>query len=184
MKPELLRQEHSLNVLIAKVEYIMTEIGFKVGEPHFIDARSPNYYPVPAELHEDIFNLLKSQYSDGLYSHQAEAIRKFIDDEQDICLATSTSSGKSLAFMTAAADLLRYDSLAKIIAFYPVKALIRDQLRKWEEIFEPLNLKFGFIDGNVAIEDRLNICRKKFFDFDDSRCNSCLVNEQSKHKGD
>lgn len=101
MKPTFLQQEYGLNVLAVKVEKIMTEIGFKVSEPHFIDARSPNFQPVPTELHEDIFNFLKSQYSNGLYSHQAEAIRKFIDDEQDICLATSTSSGKSLAFMTA-----------------------------------------------------------------------------------
>ncbi len=160
MNPEFLRQEHGLNVLTAKVEQIMTQIGFKVSEPHFIDARSPNFHPVPAELHEDIFNFLKNTYSNGLYSHQAEAIRKFIDDEQDICLATSTSSGKSLAFMTATADLLKYNPLAKVIAFYPVKALIRDQLRKWKEIFEPLNLKFGFIDGSVAVEERLNILKK------------------------
>ncbi|HQU83098.1 MAG TPA: DEAD/DEAH box helicase, partial [Pyrinomonadaceae bacterium] len=160
MQPEFLRQEHSLNVLTAKVERIMTEIGFTVSEPHFIDSRSPDFYPVPTELHEEVFSFLKNKYSNGLYSHQAEAIRKFIDDEQDICLATSTSSGKSLAFMTATADLLKYDTSAKVIAFYPAKALIRDQTRKWQEIFDFLGLSLGFIDGSVAIEERLNILHK------------------------
>lgn len=149
-----------MNVLTAKVERIMTEIGFTVSEPHFIDSRSPDFYPVPTELHEEVFSFLKNKYSNGLYSHQAEAIRKFIDDEQDICLATSTSSGKSLAFMTATADLLKYDTSAKVIAFYPAKALIRDQTRKWQEIFDFLGLSLGFIDGSVAIEERLNILHK------------------------
>jgi DEAD/DEAH box helicase domain-containing protein len=157
MKSEILPQEHNLNVLTAKVELILSEIGFKTSEPHFIDARESNLYPVPAELHEDVFKFLKKSYPDGLYSHQAEAIRKYIDDEQDICLATSISSGKSLAFMTATADLLKFDSSAKVIAFYPAKALIRDQLRKWKSLFEPLNLKLGHIDGSIKTEDRINI---------------------------
>jgi len=142
MQSDSIRQRHKLDILTAKVELILTEIGFKTSEPHFVNARELKPHPVPTELHQDVYKFLKESYPQGLYSHQAEAMRKYTEDEQDICLATSTSSGKSLTFMTMAADLLKDDSTAKVIAFYPAKALIRDQLRKWESLFKPLNLKY------------------------------------------
>ena len=157
MQSDSIRQRHKLDILTAKVELILTEIGFKTSEPHFVNVRELKSHPVPTELHQDVYKFLKESYPQGLYSHQAEAMRKYTEDEQDICLATSTSSGKSLTFMTMAADLLKDDSSAKVIAFYPAKALIRDQLRKWENLFKPLNLKLGYIDGSIKTENRLNI---------------------------
>jgi len=48
-------------------------------------------------------------------------------DREDICLATSTASGKSLAFISAAIERLLRDSTARVLALHPARALIQDQ---------------------------------------------------------
>ena len=60
---------------------------------------------VTADLNTSLQAVLSSQFPKGLYSHQAEAIRAVLKGH-DVCLATQTASGKSLVFMTAAADLM------------------------------------------------------------------------------
>jgi DEAD/DEAH box helicase domain-containing protein len=75
----------------------------------------------------------------------------------DICLSTSTASGKSLVFMAVAVDLILRDQNSKVLAFYPARALIQDQIEKWEAILKPLDIRFGYIDGGVAMEKRLPI---------------------------
>jgi DEAD/DEAH box helicase domain-containing protein len=78
---------------------------------------------------------------------------------EDVCLATSTASGKSLVFMSVAADLLRRCPAAKVLALYPARALIQDQLEKWRSILDPLGLRIGYIDGSVSSGDRAEILR-------------------------
>lgn len=62
-------------------------------------------------------------------------------------MATATASGKSLVFMTAAADILLRNSHAQMLVSHPVKALIQDQIEKWIELLRPFDLVPGFIDG-------------------------------------
>jgi DEAD/DEAH box helicase domain-containing protein len=69
---------------------------------------------------------------------------------QDVCLATPTASGKSLVFMAAAIHLAHRDPAARILALYPSKALIQDQLDKWKQALVPHGLAVAFIDGSVA----------------------------------
>jgi DEAD/DEAH box helicase domain-containing protein len=94
----------------------------------------------------------------GLYRHQAAALQAFLDGS-DVCLATSTASGKSLVFMAAATDLLLTDSRATVLALYPAKALIQDQIRKWRTQLDAFQIPFGYIDGGVPTDARREILR-------------------------
>lgn len=63
----------------------------------------------------------------GLYLHQAEALRLGMD-RQDLILATSTASGKTMSFGLPVLDALARDEDATALFLYPLKALTHDQL--------------------------------------------------------
>ena len=113
---------------------------------------------MPAALQPAVRSLLLSKHPAGLYSHQAEAIGSALAGH-DVCLSTSTASGKSLGFITVAADLLQREPDARVLALYPAKALIHDQQRKWRQLLTPLGIPLGYIDGDVPHERRSDILR-------------------------
>src|SRR5262249_37034380 len=39
----------------------------------------------------------------------------------------------------------------------PAKALIQDQIEKWRSVLDPFGIRFGFIDGTVPIDRRMEI---------------------------
>lgn len=59
--------------------------------------------------------------------------------------------------MSVAAHLVCSDRFSKILAIYPARALIQDQLAKWREFLEPFGIRIGFIDGSVAVAERAAI---------------------------
>jgi DEAD/DEAH box helicase domain-containing protein len=135
---------------------IIRDVGLNISDETEIAGRVPQFVPVPTELHPDVSAYLRGKHSNGLYKHQGVAIVESLKG-RDICLSTSTASGKSLVFMALAADLLKRESHARVVAFYPVKALIQDQLEKWKSILEPLGFSVGFIDGSVDVKRRPEI---------------------------
>jgi DEAD/DEAH box helicase domain-containing protein len=98
-----------------------------------LPSRNPQYIPAPTVLQPAVRSLLLSKHPAGLYSHQAQAIDSALAGD-DVCLSTSTASGKSLVFMTAAADLLQREPDARVLALYPALALIQDQEQKWQQL--------------------------------------------------
>jgi DEAD/DEAH box helicase domain-containing protein len=102
---------------------------------------------------------LAGKYPNGLYGHQERGIRSILGGE-DVCLATSTASGKSLVFMAGAADFLLNHPAARVIALYPARALILDQLNKWQDIMRPLGIKVARIDGGIPTNQRREIVRQ------------------------
>lgn len=62
-----------------------------------------------------------------------------------------------MVFMTLAAELTMRDRFARVLALYPAKALIQDQLPKWQAFMEPFGVRVGFIDGSVAVSGRERI---------------------------
>ena len=118
-----------------------------------VPGRDARFASVPDGLDVRLSSELKKRYPKGLYAHQASAISALLNGA-DVCLATPTASGKSLVFMTAAAHLMLHDAGAKVLAIYPAKALIQDQLAKWESFLEPLGLRVAFVDGSVAVAQR------------------------------
>lgn len=120
---------------------------------HELPGRAARYQAVPAGLYPTLRALLCQRYPQGLYAHQTEAITAILAGE-DVCIATPTASGKSLVFMAAAAHTLKSRPAARILALYPAKALIQDQLGKWRDLLGPLHLTPGYIDGGVPVARR------------------------------
>jgi DEAD/DEAH box helicase domain-containing protein len=135
---------------------ILADSGFSIVGSHNLPGRSGVFVPVPANLHDRVRAHLQDSFPAGIYSHQAQAIQHSLDGE-DVCLATATASGKSLVFMATAAHELMSDDFARVLVLYPAKALIQDQLAKWNALLAPLSLQAGFIDGSVPVSERKEI---------------------------
>lgn len=107
-------------------------------------------------------SFLKKKYPNGIYNHQRRSIKKYVQGA-DVCISTSTSSGKTLAFQTCALETLVKNPTAKIIAIYPIKALAAEQENKWRNTFleAGLSLKVGKIDGSVTdSKERIRIIKE------------------------
>lgn len=138
---------------MASITDLATQAGYRVVAKATLEARDARYASIPEGLHADLRTHVVSAYPQGIYAHQAEAIGAFLEG-RDVCLATSTASGKSLAFMAAATHILLTDTQATVLALYPARALIQDQIRKWRAQLEPFGIPFGYIDGGVPTELR------------------------------
>lgn len=138
---------------VASVADLARQSAFDVIDCMELPSRSKDVRPVPVVLADSVRRLLETRFVGGLYRHQAMGIEKAIEG-QDVCVATSTASGKSLVFIAVAAHMALSRGGAKTLALYPAKALIQDQLGKWREILDPLGLRLGFIDGSVASGSR------------------------------
>ena len=138
------------------VKSIAERSGFQIVDQETLPARNAKFLSAPSDLHHDITDYINRDYPDGLYCHQAEAISASLKGD-DVCLSTSTASGKSLVFMALAVDLVLRNGALKVLAFYPARALIQDQMEKWGDILKPFGINFGYIDGGVAMEKRLSI---------------------------
>src|SRR6266849_1658418 len=128
------------------IEVVAEESGIRISQRVELPGKSASFLPPPMELHPDVLSFLKGKYPSGLYGHQSKAITAVLSGK-DICLSTSTASGKSAVFISNAADVLKRERHARVIAFYPLRALIQDQLAKWKEALDPLGFSVGVIHG-------------------------------------
>ena len=141
------------------INTFITDMGMEI-KGHYQDPpRNAIFSNIPSTLHPSVYNLAKKIYPTGIYSHQAEAINAFLKSE-NICLATPTASGKSLVFMLSAAHVIKTCKNSKVLALYPAKALIQDQIQKWSTILSPLGISIEFIDGSVNVDQREAIVQK------------------------
>jgi DEAD/DEAH box helicase domain-containing protein len=140
------------------VQELVARAGLTVVESDVLPARPASRRSIPEALHAAVGAVVRERFPDGIYAHQAAAIERVLAGE-DVCLATPTASGKSLAFMSVAGHVALTDPEAKVLALYPMKALIRDQLGKWESFLAPLGVGVGFIDGSVPTEARSAILK-------------------------
>jgi len=138
------------------VNAIAEQSGFQILGQEVLPGSDAKFLPIPSCLDDRVRNMIAQDYPDGLYGHQAEAIDASLNGD-DICLSTSTASGKSLVFMAVAVNLILRNNTTKVLAFYPARALIQDQIGKWVAILKPFNINFGYIDGGVPMEKRLSI---------------------------
>lgn len=145
--------------LIDKIQEITYKSGFEIVDQMTFAERKAKYGVIPTDLHPSVYNLLIKNFSKGLYFHQSLAIEHILN-KKDVCLATPTASGKSLVFIAATAHFLKVEPSSRILAIYPVKALIQDQLQKWKNILGPLDISVDYIDGNVNAEARLSIIER------------------------
>ena len=132
---------------------IVQQSGYQILGQEQLPNCKAQFMQIPSDLHDKVRNLIAQRHPDGLYRHQTDAINAALKGD-DICLATSTASGKSLVYIALAADMILRDTYSRVFAFYPARALIQDQLEKWEAVLTPLNLSFGFIDGSLPVPKR------------------------------
>jgi DEAD/DEAH box helicase domain-containing protein len=103
---------------------------------------------------------LAANFPAGIYAHQYCAIDEFLN-AKNVCLATGTASGKTLAFTIAALESLHEASNAKVLALYPQRALGNEQQRRWNEALRAAGLdeSAGRIDGSIATSRRPQILK-------------------------
>ena len=117
--------------------------------------------PSELALSPPVQEYLRVNFPGGIYEHQHKAIQHLLDGEH-VCLATSTASGKTLAFMTAGMDCLSASPGARVLAIYPQRALADEQEQRWRNALAEagIDAEVGRIDGSVPVASRLDRLRR------------------------
>lgn len=140
-------KEESLSVKNEKdIKSIIIANGFKICKEKREDKRdaiSVSYSDL--NLSKQSVAFLKGKDINTLWEHQYLAIKK-AKEGKNLCITTSTSSGKTEIFQIVAIEKLKESPDSKILAIYPMKALNRQQLERWEKT----GFKVGKIDGDVT----------------------------------
>ena len=95
---------------------------------------------------------VRAQTGDSqLYLHQAMGL-ELVGQGHNLVISTGTASGKSLVFQAPTLHHLATNPNAAAIAIYPIKALARDQVIRWQNMAEAAGLdpaSIARIDGDV-----------------------------------
>ena len=99
----------------------------------------------------------------GLWRHQSLALERAATGK-NVVLSTGTASGKSLIFQAVSLRLVLEDPEARILVFYPLKALAADQMASWKQAIEAVGLTedtIGMIHGGIRPDEkRIKIIEK------------------------
>ena len=94
---------------------------------------------------------------DALWLHQANALNE-LESGNNIVVATSTASGKTLIFQLWTLKRLQEEQgRATALVFYPTKALANDQFRRWQECCRTTGIPpetVGQVDGDIPQAQR------------------------------
>jgi DEAD/DEAH box helicase domain-containing protein len=131
---------------------ILKETGFQIDYQRTEEAREATFTPYDDLYLSDRSKQLLKDRDINLWSHQHDAI-KLAKEGRNICVTTSTSSGKTEIFQIAALEVLAKNPEAKILAVYPMKALNRQQVERWERT----GYRVGKIDGDVEVAERADL---------------------------
>lgn len=117
------------------------------------------------DLHPRLAMWLAKQYGkSGVYVNQRRMFELALRGESFVT-TTRTGSGKSLGFMVPAFQEILQDPEARVIVYYPLRALGHDQTQKWNDMANELGFPLGTVqklDGSVQVGERTeNIARAK-----------------------
>ena len=136
---------------------------FTVVESFELPGRPAEFAPVPRFLFDSRIGIhlnrrLRRAGSEksGLWTHQARALEA-LGRGENVVISTGTASGKSLVFRAFALHKALLEPHSRIIVFYPLRALVADQLRGWREMVRALGLDdriVGRIDGSIPFRER------------------------------
>ena len=116
---------------------------FSVVERFEIPERAASYAPIPRFLFDSRTGVCLvrqlNHRENPLWSHQARALEE-LGHGSNVVVSTGTASGKSLVFRSFAFHKTLLDPQSRILVFYPLKALVADQLRGWREMARSLKL--------------------------------------------
>lgn len=142
--------------LLSLLMPLLEQTGLSLCDRVDLQPRSAAYSSIPPGLHSSVRDKILETYGSQLYSHQSAAIAASIAGK-DLCVSTSTASGKTLIYLILAGNLLAENANSRILALYPTRALIQDQLAKWKKSLVTGQFRAGVIDGSVPIADRPRI---------------------------
>lgn len=123
-----------------------------------IPKRSPRTAPLPQGLDGRVQELVRAAGFESLYSHQAEGARLALEG-RNVVLATSTASGKTLAYHLPVIHRLIQDPLAHALFLFPLKALERDQRDAFLATAARVGLTAEVYDGDTPSSLRAKIRR-------------------------
>ncbi len=142
----------------AVTEQLIQELALDVVERIDLEGRPEERLPIPvALLTGPLGRFLRSRYpTSTLWRHQALALTNLLEGG-NVVVATGTASGKSLIFQLYALHLISCDPEARVLVYYPLKALAADQFERWKALCRELGLSSSAvakIDGEVLPTER------------------------------
>ncbi len=140
------------------IHKLLQGMEFSVIESFNVEGRSARHEKIPRFLFSSkVGDFLNRQYSGSLWAHQSQALEA-LGRGENLVISTGTASGKSLVFQSHAFHKILSDPSSKVAVFYPLRALVADQLRSWKAMARELGLDeesvVGRIDGTVPVKDR------------------------------
>ena len=161
------------NSLSNRIRNILTDSGYNIVHEINKQGKEASYDECQGDFGERVDEYVRTNYGGRLYKHQYSAVR-LLSEGRNVCIATSTSSGKTAVFHIAALKILEQNPDAKILAIYPMKALGKQQVESWETKLKDVEgVKCGRIDGNVKDPKK----RKKIL----SECNVVTFTPDTVH---
>ena len=126
-----------------------------------IAARAARVTPWPAGLEPRLIAAVRRQGVEQPYTHQAQACEAVLEGEH-VVLATSTASGKTLAYNVPVLQRLLNDPEACALYIFPTKALAHDQIAVLGELMAALHaaIPVRAYDGDTPSAHRPAIRRE------------------------
>ena len=126
-----------------------------------IPSRAARVAPWPAGLDPRLVAAVRGDGIDQPYVHQAQAVEAVLAGEH-VVLATSTASGKTLAYDLPVLDALLRDPAACALYLFPTKALAHDQIANLKSLISKLQTPIAVrpYDGDTPSSHRSAIRRE------------------------
>lgn len=142
---------------------ILSARGWETVHHALLPGRDPEYRQVADLNLSRPTEAYLAKMPNGIYGHQHRALQAFLAGD-NVCLTTGTASGKTLAFMASAIEILSRNPRARVLAIYPLKALAKEQELRWRRALQDAGMHgdVGRIDGSVHTterESKLRSCR-------------------------
>jgi DEAD/DEAH box helicase domain-containing protein len=139
------------------IERLQAEPGFRAGVTawRYAPATEARYGPWPQRLDPRLAAALGQRGVSRLYTHQSAAVEAALEGE-DVCVVTSTASGKTLCYNLPVLDAVLHDSRARALYLFPTKALSQDQYAELHSLIEAVgaDIKTYTYDGDTPVAAR------------------------------
>lgn len=153
-----LLEEASNGRLLAQEPYVETTPRYKtfsggykdLGLPKHIAEMFHNLANTPQQYNKPEDEKKKTILYPGMWLHQSEAFKQFLNEGKDIIVATGTGSGKTECFLVPLLGMLYNEAYTKPDSFrirgvrslilYPMNALVNDQLSRLRLLFGDTSL--------------------------------------------
>lgn len=142
---------------VAALEDRLTRLeSVELAAVHRESARSGSFGAWPDRLDPRLLAGLARGPMTRPYVHQAEALEAILRGE-DVVLATSTASGKSICFQLPVLHAVLSAPSSRALMLFPTKALARDQVESMRTLAESLGVSavgMGLYDGDTPPDAR------------------------------